>query len=329
MAVFTELSSEEISALLTGYDLGDLKTHKGMLKGVENTNYFIETTKGHFILTLFEGRARPTDLPYFMAIMQHLHDRGFSSPKPIENNKGEILQHVKGKMASIVSFLEGVEPTTITPNHLTALGTKMAEMHETLGSFKDKRTNDFSLPTWQSMATEVAPHLDNITDDCAKRVAMEIKYLSKVWPNLASGDLTTSELPTGTIHADLFPDNVFFEGDTFTGFIDFYFTCTDFLIYDLAVAINSWCFDKNHQFQPHFAAALIKGYEQVRPLTNAEVTALPIMYRGAALRFLLTRAYDKYIDLPKPENYVINEPIGFARRLQFFQEWKQGQRPID
>lgn len=329
MAVFTEISTEEVTTFIGGYNLGNVVSHKGIITGVENTNYFIETTTGHYILTLFEGRASVEDLPYFMGLMHHLAAKGFNCPKPIPDKNGVVLQKLKGKSAAITSFLKGAEPTPITPSHLVTLGTRLAEMHLALSDFKDTRPNDQSLKTWQSMAEDLPPRLDEISPEAAKRVTAEIKYLSKVWPTIKSSEYASDDLAIGTIHADLFPDNVFFEGDGLTGFIDFYFSCNDFLIYDLAVVINAWCFDSDHQFLPNYAASLIIGYEKVRPLTDAEVTALPVMYRGAALRFLLTRAHDKFNADRKPKDYVIKEPLEYVARLQFFQEWKQGQRPME
>ncbi len=329
MAVFTDISTEELTTFMGGYNLGKVINYKGIITGVENTNYFIETTTGHYILTLFEGRASIEDLPYFMGLMQHLAAEGFNCPKPIPNKNGVVLQQLKEKAATVTSFLKGAEPTTISPSHLVTLGTRLAEMHMALSGFKATRPNDQSLKTWQSMAEDLTPRLDEISPEAAKRVTAEVKYLSKVWPTCSSSEYASDDLPMGTIHADLFPDNVFFESDELTGFIDFYFSCTDFLIYDLAVVINAWCFDSDHQFLPNFAASLITGYEKVRPLTDAEVTALPIMYRGAALRFLLTRAQDKFNADSKPDNYIIKEPLDYVARLQFFQEWKQGQRPLD
>ena len=283
MAVYTKVNDHTLAHFLEQYDVGKATAFKGIAEGVENSNYFLETEKARLILTLYEKRTNSQDLPYFLNLMEHLASEGLPSPHPIRDSEGCALQTLEGKPACLIHFLSGVSIDNPDAEHCAALGTMLARMHLTLATFAETRANDMSLSGWQKLADTTSEAADTVEAGLRETIANELDYLSENWP---------SGLPTGPIHADLFPDNVLFTGYEITGLIDFYFACTDIIAYDLAVCINAWCFDENHQFVPQKAKRLIEMYDAVRPLSGDEIAALPLLCRGAALRFLLTRLYD-------------------------------------
>ncbi len=309
MAVYTQVDDVTLSNFLSSYDIGEATSFKGIAEGVENSNYLLATTKGQYILTLYEKRANPEDLPYFLDMMEHLASKGLSAPLPIRDKKGAALQTLAGKPACIISFLTGVSVDYMSEDHCAELGNTLAKMHIALSDYEVSRPNDLSVEGWQKLFSETKARANEVSEGLEDYIGTELKFLAENWP---------SSLPSGTIHADLFPDNVLFTGTKITGLIDFYFGCTDILVYDLAVCINAWCFDANHEFEAAKAKRLVEMYDIERRLSPAEMDALPILCRGAALRFLLTRLYDW---LNPVEGAVVRpkDPMDYVKRLKFHQ----------
>jgi homoserine kinase type II len=309
MAVYTEVGDDELEGFLASYDIGGLVAFKGIAEGVENSNFLLETTKGRFILTLYEKRVAEADLPFFLGLMDHLAARGVECPTPIHGRDGQALRRLAGRPAAIVSFLKGVWPRRPRARHCAELGTAMARLHLAGEGFALKRANALSLAGWRTLVDACRGDADTVAPGLAALIAEELAALEVDWPR---------DLPVGVIHADLFPDNAFFLDDRLSGIIDFYFACNDFLAYDLAVALNAWCFEPDRAFNATKGRQLIGQYEAVRPLLPAEREALPRLARGAALRFLLTRLYDWLNQVPgalvKPK-----DPLEYAQKLRFHQ----------
>ena len=309
MAVYTEISDEDLVRFIRSYDLGSVLSCKGIAEGVENTNYLVHTTKGAFILTIYEKRVDPKDLPFFLGLMEHLSARGVTCPLPVRDTEGRVLNELAGRHAALVTFLEGMWPKRPKTEHCLELGKALARMHIAGEGFALHRANALGLSGWRPLFEKFSPCAAEILPDLESLIADELSFLEKSWP---------SDLPQGVIHADLFPDNVFFIGDKLSGLIDFYFACDDALAYDIAVSINAWCFEPNCHFNATKARALLKGYNSVRELTEPERNALPILARGAAMRFLLTRSYD-WLNTPKDALVARKDPVDYVRRLRFHQ----------
>ncbi|MBB5518662.1 homoserine kinase [Amphiplicatus metriothermophilus] len=282
MAVYTHVDEAEAKALLGRYDLGGLLALRGVAEGVENTNYVLDTERGRFVLTLFERRVRKADLPYFLALMSHLARKGVPAPNPIPDREGTALQNVCGRPAVIISFLEGRANMRPGPAQCRQAGALLARLHTAGADFPLHRANDLGPNGWRALAERCAGQSGRCAPGLDALIAEELSALARAWPQ---------SLPAGAAHADLFPDNVFFRDGAVSGVIDFYFACTEFYAYDLAVCLNSWCF-LDRRWSADNAAAMIAGYREIRALSSAERAALPILLRGAALRFLLTRLYD-------------------------------------
>jgi homoserine kinase type II len=315
VAVYTEVSDEALTAFLSAYDIGTLLSYKGIAEGVENTNFFLHTTAGSYILTLYEKRVRADDLPFFLNLMEHLAARGLACPEPIRNRSGVALGELCGRPAVIVSFLEGVSVKRPGLDHCRALGGALAGLHAAGRDFGMRRDNNLSVESWGPLFAGAAHHADTVSPGLDERVRGDLAALQSGWP---------SGLPTGVIHADLFTDNVFFIGDDLSGLIDFYFACTDAFAYDLAICINAWCFEADGSFHRDKGAALIAGYEAVRRLDPQEVAALPILCRGAALRFLLTRLVD-WLNVPPGALVQPKDPLEYDRRLTFHRSATRAQ----
>mgnify|MGYP001401673089 CR=1 FL=1 len=309
MAVYTEVSDEDLARFIAGYDVGELMSYKGIAEGVENTNYLIHTTAGSYILTLYERRVARQDLPFFLGLMEHLAGRGISCPTPLRDRSGNHLRELAGRAAALVTFLEGFWVRKPTPEHCAAVGRAMAQMHLAGRDFAIHRGNALGLSGWRPLYERFRPDASHIGADLARLIEAELDVLERAWP---------SALPSGVIHADLFPDNVFFLHNRLSGLIDFYFACNDALAYDIAICLNAWCFEPDFTFNVTKGRALIRGYEDVRALTPAESEAMPMLARGAALRFLLTRSYDW---LNTPANAIVkpHDPMAYVRRLRFHQ----------
>lgn len=314
MAVYTILGSEDVDALLSRYDVGKLTALKGIAEGVENSNYFIETTKGRFILTLYENRVDPADLPFFYALLKHLHNAGCKVPRFITDKDGAWLHEVAGRPACLIEFLQGVSVTTPTAAQARSTGAALGAMHAALDDFNEVRPNSLGLAAWRPLAVQCYEHdLDPIQPGLHARIAMECDYLEANWP---------SNLPLSAIHADLFPDNVLMLGNDVTGLIDFYFACTDMRGYDLAVTHSAWCFSTDgKRFNNDVSEALFAGYSSFQPFDVPTRDALPVLLRGACLRFLLTRCYD-WIHTPTNALVTRKDPLAFLRRLEFYADVK-------
>jgi homoserine kinase type II len=313
MAVYTEVDDDELRDFMAAYDLGNLLSCKGIAEGVENSNFLIVTDFSPFILTLYEKRVHEEDLPYFLGLMEHIAEKGFTCPTPVRTREGEALRRLAGRPAAIVTFLTGMWPRRISREHCAALGRALAKFHAAGADFPMTRRNGLSVEDWRPLFARIdEEEADDVQPGLAAEIQTELTFLEANWPE---------DLPRGTIHADLFPDNVFFENDTLTGFIDFYFACTDWLAYDLAICLNAWCFEPDGSFVPVKGQALLQSYQKVRKLTDAELKALPILARGAALRFLLTRLYD-WINHPPGAMVKKKDPLEYRRKLAFHQTVK-------
>jgi homoserine kinase type II len=311
VAVYTHVSSEDMALFLQRFNVGTLRMAKGIAEGVENSNYLIETDQARFILTLYEKRVNVDDLPFFLALTTYLADAGLPVPKAISDASGSQLQDLSGKPACVIQFLSGISVTEPTPTQCEALGAALAKIHVATRRFSLIRENSLSLPGWQQLAAKISTQVDQIERGLAGKIDSALQRLIANWPK---------DLPRGAIHADLFPDNVLFTGDEITGLIDFYFACTDFYAYDLAVCLNAWSFSNDGT--QHFAGraeALLRGYHSVQPLTDPEQKALQLLCQGAALRFLLTRAYD-WLNTPADALVTRKDPLAYLRRLEFYHE---------
>lgn len=309
MAVYTPVGAAELRRFLADYDLGEPLALVPIAEGVENSNFRLETTLGRFILTLYEKRVDPADLPFFLGLMMHLAERGLPCPLPVRNRDGAMLGRLEGKPAAIVSFLDGKSPRRIGPRHCGAVGAALASLHLAGRGFALHRPNALGLEGWRGLVAATRARADEVAPGLGETITGELSALDRAWPH---------DLPAGVIHADLFPDNVFFEGERVSGLIDFYFACDDLLAYDVAICLNAWCFEADGAFNVTKAQALLTGYRARRPLAAAEIEALPTLARGAALRFLLTRLYDWLNRVPgalvKPK-----DPLEYLRKLRFHQ----------
>ncbi len=309
MAVYTSVSDDQLAEFLTEYELGEAIAFKGIAEGVENSNYYLETTAGRYILTLFEKRANPEDLPYFIALKQHLAAHGFSCPLPVAGKDGTALRELAGRPAVIITFLQGLSPRVPNAAQCRQLGIGLARLHEAASGFSQIRENDLGPEAWPRLWSGRSETAEQLQPGLAEKISHDLAVI-------ASDQAAFASLPRGTIHADLFPDNAFFLGDTFTGAIDFYFACTDALVYDLAVCLNAWAFEPDGAFNFSKGANLIAGYQSIRKLSDAEMAAFPLLCRGAALRFFLTRLVD-WTDTPPDALVKPKDPLDYADRLRF------------
>ncbi len=307
MAVYTDVSDDELAGFIARYDIGEPIAFKGIAEGVSNSNFFLQTTKDRFILTVYEARAPREDLPFFIGMMDHLAHHGFACPEPIRMRNGEALADIAGKPAALVSYLDGLSVKKPTAAHCLAAGRALAELHRAGKGFGMRRVNRLAVPGWRPLAEASGARADTISPGLSQRIALELAFHEANWPQ---------GLPAGVIHADFFADNVFFIGPRCSGVIDFYFAANDLLAYDLAIALNAWCFEPDASFNLTKGQALLSGYQSVRRLQPDEVAALPVLARGAALRFLLTRTVD-WLDVPAGALVKPLDPIPYDRRLAF------------
>jgi homoserine kinase type II len=312
MAVYTDVAAEELAEFLKGYDIGELLSYKGIAEGVENSNFLLHTSKGAFILTLYEKRVAEDDLPYFLSLMAHLAERGVSCPQPAKNRDGQVYSRLAGRPAAIINFLEGMWPRRPNAAHCAGVGTALAKMHLAGRDFPLVRNNPLSVSGWRPLFELSAARADSVYPGLRDFITRELAHLETNWP---------ADLPVGVIHADLFPDNVFFLADRLSGLIDFPFSCNDILAYDVAICLNAWCFEPDHSFNVTKARALLNAYGRERPLSDAEQQALPLLARGAAMRFLLTRLVD-FLNVPPGALVKPKDPLEYARKLRFQQSVK-------
>jgi homoserine kinase type II len=307
MAVYTEIPDEEFDAFMAAYDLGAATSVKGIAEGVENSNFLLATEKGQYILTLYEKRVAPADLPFFLGLMEHLAARGLNCPLPVRDRSGNALSHLAGRPAAIVTFLPGVWVRRPRPEHCGAVGTALARLHLAGDGFPLTRPNALSVGGWRPIFDQCAARADTVQAGLADEISHELDFLEAHWPK---------NLPAGVIHADLFRDNVFFLGGRLSGLIDFYFACNDMFAYDVAICLNAWCFETDGSLNVTKARALLSAYRAVRALSPGEMAALPLLARGSALRFLLTRLYD-WLTVPPGALVVPKDPLEYYRKLRF------------
>jgi homoserine kinase type II len=309
VAVYTHLSADDLAALIGEYGVGELVSAKGIAEGVSNSNWLIETTRGRFILTMYEHRVDADDLPFFLGLLDHLSAKGCPVPRTIHDRDGAAYRMIGDKAVALIEFLPGVSIDTPIPGQARAVGEALAGMHQAAADFPDERANAMGPETWRNLLESCGEEgLAEIDPGLPALVAAELEHLSAHWPQ---------DLPRSVIHADLFPDNVLMLGNRVTGLIDFYFACTDLTAYDLAVTHAAWCFGADGSFRPAIAEALLAGYESRRPLSDEEHAALPVLARGAAMRFLASRAYD-WLNTPADALVTRKDPMDFARRLEFY-----------
>jgi homoserine kinase type II len=308
LAVYTNITESDLDPLLSRFGLGAALTFKGIAEGVENSNFFLETEAGRFILTIYERRVREGDLPFFLELMHWLAGRGFPCPTPQADRDGQMLQRIRDKPAALVSFLTGVSVSRPSPRHCREAGAGLARLHLASDGFEGCRDNALGATVWASLFEGQETSADRLKPGLAAMIRTDLASLASAWP---------SGLPTGVIHADLFPDNVFFVRGRFAAAIDFYFACNDALAYDVAVCLNSWCFDPDGEFKPAHASALLAGYDSVRAIQPAERASLSILAMGAAMRFFLTRLID-WTSTPAGALVRPKDPLEYEARLAFF-----------
>jgi homoserine kinase type II len=313
MAVYTDVAADELAGFLAAYAIGELLSYKGIAEGVENSNFLLHTSAGTFILTLYEKRVARDDLPFFLRLMTHLAAHGVSCPQPLVDRQGEALGTLAGRPAAIINFLEGVWPRKPNVAHCAGVGQALAKMHLAGRDFGMTRANALSVAGWRPLFEAAASRADELQHGLRAFLSAELDELEDGrWPQ---------NLPQGVIHADLFPDNVFFIGDRLSGLIDFTFACNDMLAYDVAICLNAWCFESDHSFNVTKARAFLNAYERERKLSEAEQDALPLLARGAAIRFLLTRLVD-FLNVPPGALVRPKDPLEYVRKLRFQQSVK-------
>jgi homoserine kinase type II len=309
MAVYTQVSAEALADFLARYDVGELVSAKGIAEGVENSNYLVDTTAGRFILTLYEKRVSADDLPFFMALLDHLAERGNPVPPAIADRAGLEIQELAGRSACLIKFLPGVSVTHPTARQARAAGEAMARMHLSLADFAPQRPNALGPDEWPRLLARCGDDLDRIAHGLHAQLKGELDRVLDAWP---------ADLPRSAIHADLFPDNVLMRGDAVTGLIDFYFACTDIRTYDLAVMHSAWAFEGDGTpADPAVGRALVEGYQSALPLLPEERAALPVLARGACIRFALTRAWD-WLNTPADALVTRKDPLAYVRRLGWY-----------
>jgi len=318
MAIYTKLSENNLKEFFLKYNLGKLLNYKGIQEGIENTNYFIQTDKGKFILTVYEKRVEEKDLPFFMGLMKNLFDANFPSPEPIINKNGNYVTEISGKKAAVVSFLDGSAKKILNPNDCHKVGVQAAKLHLITKNFIGKRENKLSVNSWRKIYKKVQKDCSRIHLNLAKTIEKNLDEIENNWPK---------NIPSGIIHADLFPDNIFFKDDKLTGIIDFYFSCYDFYVFEIAICLNALCFEgqkENLSFNVTKAKKFIDGYSSIKKLTEEEKKSLKILCQGAAMRFLLTRVFD-YLNLTEGALVKIKDPIEYLKRLEFHNSVKDYQ----
>ncbi|MEM9574695.1 MAG: homoserine kinase [Pseudomonadota bacterium] len=315
MAVYTDITEAELTAFIANYDVGELLSYKGIAEGVENTNFLLHCSGGNFILTLYEKRVNPDDLPFFLNLMEHLAGNGINCPLPVPTKSGEVLGKLAGRPAAMITFLEGMWMRRPSVAHCREVGTALADMHKAGADFDMTRQNSLAMKDWRPLwnqCIDAHPHMETAMRDEVEKL---LAKLEANWPK---------DLDSGVIHADMFPDNVFFLGGELSGIIDYYFACTDAYVYDVAICLNAWCFEADHSFNMTKGRALLNAYHQSRPFTDKERAALPILSLGASLRFMLTRLYD-WVTTPEGSLVVKKDPEEYIRKMRFHNQIKNAR----
>ena len=310
MAVFSPINKEDLLSFLKKYDIGNLEKFEGILEGIENTNYFIKTEKGKFILTLYEKRVEEKDLPFFISLMRNLFDKNFPSPEPIVNKNGNYISEILGKKAAVVSFLDGYAKKILNPNDCYEVGINTAKLHLITKDLTGKRENKLSVNSWRKIYNKVKKDCSKIHTNLPEIIEKNLDVIERNWPK---------NIPSGIIHADLFSDNIFFKDDKLSGIIDYYFSCYDFYAFEIAICLNALCFEgknENLSFNITKSKKFIDGYSSIRQLTEEEKKSLKVLCQGAAIRFLLTRVFD-YLNLTEGAIVKIKDPVEYLKRLEF------------
>jgi homoserine kinase type II len=318
MAVYTILSEKELREFFLKYNLGKLLNYKGIKQGIENTNYFIETEKGKFILTLYEKRVEEKDLPFFISLMKNIYDKNFPSPEPIINKNGSYISEILKKKAAIISFIDGNTKKNLSPDECYQVGTYAAKLHQITKKLNIKRENKLSVNSWREIYNKVRKNCTKIDKNLPEIIEKNLNDIEKNWPK---------NIPSGIIHADLFPDNIFFKKNKLSGIIDYYFACHDFYAFEIAICLNALCFEgskENLSFNVTKATKFINGYSSIRKLTDEEKNSLIILCKGAAIRFLLTRVFD-YLNLIEGAIVTVKDPVEYLKRLEFHNSVKSYQ----
>ena len=318
MAVYTKLPEKKLIELFSKYNLGKLLNYKGIKEGIENTNYYIQTEKGKFILTLYEKRVEEKDLPFFISLMRNLYDKNFPSPEPIINKNGNYISEISGKKAAVISFIDGEAKKVLNPNDCFNVGVNTAKLHMITKDLKGKRENKLSINSWRKIYNKVKKDCSVIHPNLTNTIEKNLNYIEKNWPK---------NIPSGIIHADLFPDNIFFKNNKVSGIIDYYFSCFDFYAFEIAICLNALCFEGKNQnlsFNVTKAKKFVDGYSSIRQLNEVEKNALKILCQGAAIRFLLTRVFD-YLNLTEGAIVKIKDPVEYLKRLEFHNSVKNYQ----
>ena len=315
MAVYTKLDKRDIEEILSNYSIGKLKSFKGIQEGIENTNYYLSVKEKKYILTIYEKRVNPEDLPFFSELMSGLNNKKYKCPVPIINNRNTTISDYKGKKLMIVSFLEGKSKQVLTPNDCKQVGIEVARMHEITKDFKIKRNNNLSITSWRNLFNSIKNQCAKIDKDLPNLIEANLIDVEKNWPK---------NLPNGIIHADLFSDNIFFKNEKFSGIIDFYFSCNDFYSFEIAICFNALCFDgqkSNLSFNVTKAKNFIDGYSKIRKLSEEEKESIKVLSQGAALRFLLTRVFDA-LNTVEGAIVKVKDPLEYLKRLEFHKNSK-------
>ncbi len=307
MAVYTEVSDDALAAFLTDYNIGSMVAFRGIAEGVENSNFSLRTTQGDFILTLYEKRVDVSELPWFLGLMEHLARHGVTCPQPVRGRDGAALRELAGRAAAITTFLPGVWPRRVRVEHCGPVGEALATLHLAGAGYAATRPNALGPQGWAPLLAASVMGADDVNPGLGDELSAALPRIVGNWPH---------GLPTGHIHADLFPDNVFFLDNALSGIIDFYFAATDLLAYDVAVCLNAWCFEADGAFNLTKGQALLAGYNRVRPMQADELAALPVLCQGAAIRFALTRLYD-WVNTPPGALVTRKDPMDYVRRLRF------------
>ncbi len=312
MAVYTKVSQEDLSGFLELYNIGNAVQLTGIESGVENSNYLLQTDQGQFILTLFEKRVREEDLPFFMNLMRHLVAKGLPTAGPVEDLAGGFLNRLNGRPAAIINFLDGKDKADLSVSDCAACGSMTARLQLATSDFHETRKNDLSLAGWVELFEKCKTDADRCEPDLAAEIEEELNFLDANWPS-------ENALPRGVVHVDLFPDNIFFKGNDLSGVIDFYFACTDFYAYDLAICLTAWVFDAQHEFCPAKAKAMLDAYQNVRALSENEKSSFQLLCRGAAIRFLLTRLYD-WLNQDPGALVKVKDPLEYQKKSRFYRQ---------
>ena len=318
MAVYTKLSENSLNEFFSKYNLGKILNYEEIKEGIENTNYFIHTESGKFILTLYEKRVDEKDLPFFMSLMRNLFDKKFPSPEPIINKNGNYISEILNKKAAVVSFLDGKAKKVLNPTNCYEVGVNTAKLHMITKNLAGKRENKLSINSWRKIYDNVKKDCSKIHPDLPQVIEKNLNGIEKNWPK---------NIPGGIIHADLFPDNIFFNGDKLSGIIDYYFSCNDFYAFEIAICLNALCFEgknENLSFNVTKAKKFINGYSSIRELNEEEKKSLKVLCQGAAIRFLLTRVFD-YLNLIEGAIVKIKDPVEYLKRLEFHDNVKNYQ----